>query len=127
VATAASITGHVRAFLWRSINAVVDPVYCDTDSILCRDTGSLVIGEELGQWSVETTVSVAYVAGKKLYTMKTPDGWKTASKGVKASHEQVKAAALGESVFVERETPTYSAKSAPTFNNRIIRNTAKNT
>ena len=127
VATAASITGHVRALLWRSINAVVDPVYCDTDSILCRDTGSLVIGEELGQWSVETTVSVAYVAGKKLYTMKTPDGWKTASKGVKASHEQVKAAALGESVFVERETPTYSAKSAPTFNNRIIRNTAKNT
>ena len=32
VATAASITGFVRAFMWRAICDSEEPLYCDTDS-----------------------------------------------------------------------------------------------
>jgi len=124
VATAASITGAVRAFMWRSINSVSRPIYCDTDSILCADTGNLQMGDALGQWSVDARVSEAHIAGKKLYAMETLDGWKTASKGVRASADQIIKAAAGENVTVIRDTPTFSAKSVPKFQNRIIRNTA---
>lgn len=127
VATAASITGAVRAFMWRSIQAVKRPLYCDTDSILCESIGDLKMGDQLGEWSKEASVLRAHIAGKKLYALETPDspsGWKVASKGVRATPEQIIKAAQGESVFVERDAPTYSAKRMPTFNNRIIKNTA---
>lgn len=128
VATAASITGAVRAFMWRSILAVERPLYCDTDSILCEGIGDLHMGDALGEWSIEAAVTRAHIAGKKLYALETPDsktGWKVASKGVKATPEQIIKAAQGHDVFVERDAPTYSAKSVPRFNNRIIRKTVE--
>lgn len=126
VATAASITGWVRAFMWRSLLSVERPLYCDTDSILCASTGDMVLGDALGEWDKEAHVTRAHIAGKKLYALETPDAktpWKVASKGVRATPEQIIRAANGEEILVYRDAPTYSAKSMPRFNNRIIRKT----
>ena len=48
VATAASITGAVRAMLMKGLHCVQNPVYCDTDSIICESTGDLTLGNQLG-------------------------------------------------------------------------------
>lgn len=83
VATAASITGYVRAMLMRSIQKTADPIYCDTDSIIFSGNHSLNTGENLGEWDIEAVGGEFHLAGKKLYAFGKSDGdWKIASKGV---------------------------------------------
>lgn len=67
IATAASITGWVRAFLWRSLLACDRPLYCDTDSIAARDVSRLDTGKKLGQWKLEAECDEYAIAGKKNY------------------------------------------------------------
>ena len=134
VATAASITGWVRAYLWRALDACDDPVYCDTDSIIARKTHGLEIGKELGQWSYEGTVREAWIAGKKLYYLKGNFGKKDgktvtekmAAKGIKGDARKIKAAALGKTVVARSEAPTFSLKDkrGVYFQERRIRMTA---
>ena len=68
VAVAASITGFVRAYLWRTICAADRPVYCDTDSIVCRGA-DISESDSLGAWKHEGTASVGYFGGRKLYAL----------------------------------------------------------
>jgi DNA polymerase elongation subunit (family B) len=90
VATAASITGAVRATLLRAIALADDPIYCDTDSLICRGLNGVEIhNENLGAWKLERELDEILVAGKKLYAYKVagvPDGHKdrikVRSKGV---------------------------------------------
>lgn len=103
VATAASITGFVRAYLWRRICAVRAAggtvYYCDTDSIvysIANDAG-FVFSKELGDWTDEGCFSEGAIGGKKLYAFK-PKGtgeWKTASKGVRISAQDIVKVAQG--------------------------------
>jgi DNA polymerase elongation subunit (family B) len=68
VATAASITGAARADLLRTIHKAVDPIYCDTDSVICRELlDSDLHGSRLGAWDLEDTFLRVIIAGKKLY------------------------------------------------------------
>lgn len=67
VATAASITSRVRAFLMRSIAAVSRPLYCDTDSVISADASTLKRSEELGEWKKEMECDCVWIGGKKLY------------------------------------------------------------
>jgi DNA polymerase type B, organellar and viral len=68
VGTAASITGAARAVLLRAIHVAADPIYCDTDSLICRDLGGVVPGQvDLGSWCLEDELSEVLIAGKKLY------------------------------------------------------------
>lgn len=67
IATAASITGWVRAFLWRSLLKCDRPLYCDTDSIAAREVSALDIGKKLGQWKLEAECDEYAIAGKKNY------------------------------------------------------------
>lgn len=53
VATAASITGFVRASLFRASRLCSGLIYMDTDSIAAEAVTALVIGKELGQWKLE--------------------------------------------------------------------------
>lgn len=114
VATGASVTGQVRARLWRAIHASKGAVYCDTDSLICQKAPELDIGEDLGQWNLEGTWDDAYIAGPKMYAIygqfekgKTE---KTASKGVRLTADQIRRAALGETVTAQSDAPTFTLK-----------------
>jgi hypothetical protein len=67
VATAASITSKVRAFLMRSLSHVKTPLYCDTDSIICANGDALIKSDDLGDWKSEMKVDALWLGGKKLY------------------------------------------------------------
>lgn len=95
VATAASITGYVRATLFRAISRAGGVIYCDTDSVAGRQMSHLDYGKSLGQWKDEGSFDRYAIAGKKLYAFHVsgapdvydPDEkenptWKVASKGV---------------------------------------------
>ena len=70
VGTAASITGAARAKLLDALQMVRDPIYCDTDSIICRDTGRLELDKsKLGAWDLEDEFKRVVITGKKLYAV----------------------------------------------------------
>ncbi len=118
VACAASVTGFVRAFLWRAICASDGVLYCDTDSLAAVNP-VVDLGGELGQWEVEGTFSEGAIGGKKLYGFKYAEksgpfdangnrlNYKTASKGARLSYAEVRKIAKGETVRYTPEVPTY--------------------
>lgn len=134
LATAASITGQVRAHLWRAITSADGPIYCDTDSVMAR-AADLPIGEDLGQWNMEGVAHEGWFAGKKLYYLKGQfENGKTAklaSKGVpldpknKRDIAKLKAAALGGTAKVRSDAPTFTLKGERQvyFQERTIRAT----
>jgi len=130
VATAASITGCVRAYLWESLRKVNSPVYCDTDSIICQNGGTLETGTQLGQWKLECKGSEVIIAGKKLYCFSLLPEYqeadkmhKIASKGVKLSAPEFDRLAKGEEVEFTKISPTFSLKGVPKFITRRVRQT----
>ena len=71
VGTAASITGAARAKLMRAIAGAIDPVYCDTDSLICKELRGVEIDQsKLGAWKLEQEISEIIINGKKLYAYK---------------------------------------------------------
>lgn len=71
VGTAASITGAARAMLFELLQWAIDPVYCDTDSIICKGfrAGAPFIVDEakLGALKREWTADEVGIIGKKVY------------------------------------------------------------
>lgn len=112
LATAASVTGFVRAYLWRAIKDCKGVIYCDTDSIACADSGALALDpNELGAWDTEAVCDHGGVAGKKLYAFHTTAGkWKKASKGVRLSPEEILGIAAGKDAIYRPEAPSFSIK-----------------
>lgn len=140
IATAASITGFVRAQLFEALSDVSFPIYCDTDSIACGSTGSLALGENLGAWKIEGTFDRYAIAGKKTYAFHKANApvsdaldsrkdyahYKVASKGVDLPPSDIERVAAGKTVRYSPEVPTYSVKrNAPIFIGRDVRSTAK--
>ncbi len=132
VATGASITGFVRAYLWRHILKAKGPVYCDTDSITARTFGRFDMGSDIGQWSKEGEFDRVVIGGKKLYAMhkvgKNQDDkhWKKATKGVKFTAREVIEVVAGETVTYHPKVPTYSIKRMePMFTPRRVKITAR--
>lgn len=111
LAVGASITGFVRAYLYRAIRQCKGVLYCDTDSIACVGTGGLDLdAERLGAWDCEAECDSGGIAGKKLYAFRRIDGsYKTASKGVRLSAADILRIADGENVTYRSEAPTFSA------------------
>ncbi len=144
LATAASITGFVRSYLWRQIckirNAGGTPLYCDTDAIAFSGAGvgSFAVSKMLGDWSDEAEKEGGFIrggiGGKKLYAFeyripRIKDGkritHKTASKGVRLTADQIMRVAAGETVLAESEAPTFSVHSDPCFVNRKVSKTTE--
>jgi Vibrio phage DNA polymerase len=132
VATAASITGFVRAHLFKAIQKCSGVLYCDTDSIAAKDISSVPVGSELGKFKHEMSCTEYAIAGKKLYAFrgtdnKSPDPkWKVACKGVNLTPEQIVAVSEGQQILYTPEVPTYSfQRSEPIFINREVKNTFK--
>lgn len=138
VATAASITGFVRAHLMRHLDKVErfggKALYCDTDSIVfqgVKDSSKIFAqSKELGDWSHEGRFIRGAIAGKKLYAFqqdpveyaaavakakakgeKPPKEWKTATKGVRIDAAAICRVAEGETVTWEAEAPLFSLQS----------------
>lgn len=141
IGTAASITGYVRANLFRDLCRVREPIYCDTDSIFAVDVSRLNMGPELGQWKVELECDAYAVAGKKMYAGRSAfdQGWnkeeehfeypkgsyKHASKGVNLSADEVIRVAKGEELEYQPMVPTYTlTRPQPKFIPRKVRVTA---
>jgi hypothetical protein len=131
LATGASITGFVRAMLWRAIFSSKGVLYCDTDSIAIWRAGpDIFVGAGLGAWKHEGEFDRAGIAGKKLYVFrgkKDAEGKrknKSASKGVRLTEAELWRVAAGGTVDYSSMAPTYSAKQAPYFTKRRVVNTA---
>jgi hypothetical protein len=130
VATAASVTGFVRAMLAREIKRADTVIYCDTDSLICQGFKG-PMGKGLGEWDLEARFDYGCVAGKKLYAfhMEEPDEkgneWKTASKGtrLRETPEKIFSVARGEKVEYKNPAPTFSLKNEARFVTREIRMT----
>ncbi len=74
IVTGASITGWVRAYLWRSLLKVQNPLYCDTDSIAAKGVADLDTGANLGQWKIEAECDEYAIFGKKGYAFHIKQG-----------------------------------------------------
>jgi hypothetical protein len=123
VATAASITGWVRAYLLRHIKSATAVLYCDTDCIV-SETFSGKVGKALGEWSKEGDYTCGAFAGKKLYALQKSDGsFKIASKGVKITEKDIFALARGKIVEHKKDAPSYSVNGEARFTTRKIKMT----
>lgn len=147
VATAASITSGARSIMLEGIQDAIDPIYCDTDSLLCRGFTGKVSATELGAWKLEKQAPMAAVAGKKLYTLYDPKTlklpktvacpWnpnfrdpnperkalKLSSKGGSLTVDEVIAVAKGDRVLYQKDAPTFSLTDDTRFIHRNFRMT----
>lgn len=136
VGTAASITGAARAVLLDAIVKAKDPIYCDTDSLICRDLPGVEIHKEaLGAWDIEDEYSSVIVNGKKLYApwFATPklgaNGQKTEykvkSKGTAGmSWQDMQSLLVGGAITVPNKGPTLTKFGSQAYIKRTIRATA---
>jgi hypothetical protein len=147
IATAASVTGFVRAYLYRALFAASGAIYCDTDSIKARSfNSSLPIGVGLGEWKQEFVGDYFAIAGKKLYAdhikgrpwsydpkaeNESDKNWKIASKGanlagLENAPQLIESIANGETIEYNPDVPTFSFwRDQPVFVPRELRLTAK--
>lgn len=127
VATAASVTGFVRAYLYKHVINCDSPIYCDTDSLACNGfRGEL--GKELGQWENEGSFIRGAIGGKKLYAFEREkpekgNKFKISSKGAKLTAKEIFAIANGETVLYKNDAPTFSVAKETKFVTRNIKMT----
>jgi len=110
VATAASITGASRACLLDALGHATDPVYSDTDSIICRDLSGVDIDRvRIGAWKHEADLDRIYIAGKKLYAGYDSEGEcvKLASKGARLSGDDIQKICMGGEVEWANDPPSF--------------------
>src|SRR6185312_6726677 len=69
VAIGASITSAARAYLFDALQRADDPVYCDTDSIVCKHLQGPLDATKLGAWKLEAQGDAIAIAGKKMYAL----------------------------------------------------------
>lgn len=144
VSIAASITSAARSILLEGIQNAVDPIYCDTDSLICREFRGEISDTELGAWKHEFTAPSVIIARKKLYMAYDPAlPWnysgiskhvpdramnplafdrskpenpiKIVSKGGNLTADQMLDLAKGEIVEFANPAPTFSLLREPTF------------
>lgn len=127
VGTAASITGAARAVLLRAMALAVDPIYCDTDSLICRDLPGVELSQtKLGAWKLEAEMSSVLIAGKKLYAARLKSGKeKIRSKGASGlTWKDVETLIAMEAVSTINRGPTLTRTGKQYYIRREIRATA---
>lgn len=125
VATAASITGAARAVLLEAIHLADNPIYCDTDSLICYALPMRVSVSELGAWKLEKEFSEVLIAGKKLYATRDLKGKeKVKSKGASGlTWKDIETIIGGEVVEVRNSAPTMTKRGDQYYIKRRIRAT----
>lgn len=127
VSIAASVTSASRAQLLAGLQMATDPIYCDTDSIICRSFKGQVDKNILGAWKHEATANYAAIAGKKIYALydnlTDKDAIKIASKGGRITHRDIVDLCNGGEVIYENPVPSYSLSRGINFIHRTFRAT----
>ena len=125
VATGASITGAARAKLLDAIAVARNPLYCDTDSLICEDLPGLDVDpKRLGAWKLEAESDLACIAGKKLYALfNGGEKVKQANKGVRIEASDIVRVCRGEIVLSERDAPSFKLDGSYNFISRRVRMT----
>ena len=124
VATGASITGASRAKLLLGLAKADTPLYCDTDSIICKDLDADKDAKKLGAWKTEAHGDTIYIAGKKTYAVFSEgEAVKWASKGVRLAPEEIARVATGETIEHHSPVPTFKLNANHIFQKRKIRTT----
>lgn len=111
VSIAASITSASRAILLDGLHNSEGAVYCDTDSIICREFKGEVHNTRLGAWKLEKSGEFLAIAGKKLYALyDNPKGkaLKLASKGGTLELADIIKMCKGGKVTHHNMAPTFS-------------------
>lgn len=109
VATAASITGAARSVLMRALSLAVNPVYCDTDSIICEGLNCDLDDCKLGAWKLEAMGDTVAIAGKKMYALRQGNDYvKSASKGVILTGAEIFGLCGGVAKNWKNEAPSFS-------------------
>jgi hypothetical protein len=136
VGTGASITGAARAVLMEAIHYSIDPIYCDTDSLICRGFSPgaplTIHNEKLGAWKIEKEYEEILICGKKQYAAKVKgkrDGEKgrlvLKSKGVSGlTWKDYEEMLIGEVVASINKAPTITKSGSQFYMNRRVRATA---
>lgn len=133
VGTAASITGAARAVLMRAIANADDPIYCDTDSLICKNLSNVEIhAQNLGAWDIEDEFSEVIICGKKQYACLSKSKetgqepvFKIRSKGVSGLIWDDFVRLLdGEIIDVLNKAPTLTKTGKQFYMSRKIRATA---
>lgn len=139
VATGASITGFVRAYLLRALHNVESPLYCDTDSIIFTGAHNLKIGENLGEWGKVGEFHEGGIGGKKIYAFRNKKYYdispndkskeakklrskyeKTACKGARLDYDKIIKVAKKEKITETSIVPVYSIKKGIYFATKTI-------
>lgn len=126
ICTGASITGAARALLLKGLADADTPLYCDTDSIICRSLRSMAVDSDtLGDWKLEGVGTRAAICGKKLYAIFDNETCiKKAHKGALLTSEQIERIAKGEVIRCENPVPAFKFNGQHQFVTRRIRRTA---
>lgn len=98
-----------------------NPVYCDTDSIICTDYFGDIDASRLGAWKNEGEADSLFIAGKKLYAAFL-DGEcvKLASKGARLTPSDVVSICRGGEVEWSNDAPSFSLSRETNFVRRKI-------
>lgn len=126
VATGASITGAARAVLLSSIAQSESPIYCDTDSIVCKKLSGVKFHDKiLGSWKEEATADTACIGGKKLYALFDAKRAcvKQANKGVNLTPEEIRQVCKGQTIESKRIAPSFHLDGSYNFITRNVRMT----
>jgi hypothetical protein len=125
VCIGASIAGAARAVLMRALRHSTEPVYCDTDSIVCRKLSGVTLNDtELGAWKEEASGDRIAIAGKKMYACFNGEKCiKKATKGARLSAEEIVRVARGEEIVYKNAAPTFKVDGRVSFLVRKIRRT----
>ncbi len=140
ICTGASITGAARGILLRGLSESVNPIYCDTDSIICEGlrTGN-ISPDDLGAWKLEATGTMAAIAGKKMYAVIDSNSLfpcnckvdpkectvhvKKAHKGVMLTFDEVIRIAKGETIDTVNPVPSFKLDGRHKFITRRVKRT----
>ena len=122
VAIGASVTSAARAVLLEAIINADNPIYCDTDSIICDDlNGADLHPTRLGAWDLEATGNDLYIYGKKVYALYDGEKLvKKACKGVNLEGEQIVDLCNGLTATWENQAPTFKLGGGAEFVQRIL-------
>jgi hypothetical protein len=129
VGTGASITGAARAKLMEAKFHAIDPIYCDTDSLICRDLPNIELHPtNLGAWDCEAELDYVVVAGKKTYAYTGPKLKKPVvkSKGTAGvTIADIELLVDGQEIVIKAKAPTLTKSGSQLYIDRTIRSTVK--
>ena len=125
VSIAASITSAARSVLLDAIFKAKNPLYCDTDAIICESLEVEHDEYKLGAWKEEACGDIFYLAGKKMYALynskHVPKYVKLASKGVRLTGDEIKALSKGAVIECEFDAPKFKLDGRDVFIKRKVK------